>query len=449
MPSEIQPTSMKKFIIIWLGQLVSLLGSEMTNFALTIWAWEVTKQATPLSFILFFTQTPRIIAALFAGVLVDRMNRKKLMMLGDLVAGFSTIGILILFLTNNLQIWHLYLSAAVNGLFGYLQSLAYSASLSLIVPKQHYARASALNGIQMSGSYILAPALAGAFYSLMGLVGILTIDIVTFFIAISTLNFISIPQPKNSEVTHRTIQSYWGELTFGWRYLFRYPGLLAILVFWLGNNLIGSINFAILPAMLLARSGNDSTVLGTLMTTFGIGALLGGVTISIWGGPKSRIHGLLAGNAIWRLGLLTLSLAQGIGLKIVAAFVSGFSSPFPSSCNQAIWLSKVEPNIQGRVFATRFLIAQIPTSLGAAIAGLLADNFFEPAMRGDGLLVPIFGDIFGTQIGAGMALMIALFSICGVLIALSGYACPLLRDVERNIPDYDVNASNNSNKARL
>ena len=438
---------MRTFAIIWIGQLASLLGSEMTNFAITIWAWEVTEQATPLSLILFFTQTPRIIAALFAGVLVDRMNRKKLMMLGDLVAGFSTIAILILFLTNNLQIWHLYLSAAVNGLFGYFQALAYSASLSLIVPKQHYARATALDSIQMSGSYILAPALAGAFYSLMGLAGILTIDIVTFVIAISTLNFVRIPQPRFQEATNRTIQSYWGELTFGFRYLFRYPSLLAILVFWLGNNLIDGMNFAILPAMILARSNNDSTVWSTLLTTFGIGGLLGAVTISIWGGPKRRIHGLLTGTAIWKLGLLTLSLAQGIRLKMVAAFVSGFSSPFPNSSNQTIWLSKVEPDIQGRVFAARFLIAQIPTAFGAAVAGLLADNFFEPAMKTGGSLAPIFGDIFGTQIGAGMALMIAIFSICGTFIAFGGYAFPLLRDVERIIPDYDVNASNNSIKA--
>ncbi|BAY86149.1 major facilitator superfamily transporter [Calothrix parasitica NIES-267] len=424
--------------MIWIGQLASLLGSEMTNFALTIWAWEVTEQATPLSLILFFTQTPRIIAALFAGVLVDRMNRKKLMILGDLIAGFSTIAILILYLTKNLQIWHLYLSAAVNGLFGYLQTLAYSASLSLIVPKQHYSRATALNGIQMSGSYILAPALAGFFYTLMGLAGILAIDIFTFIIAISTLIFINIPQPKNNEVRHRNIKSQWQELTFGFRYLFRYPPLIAILIFWLGNNLIDGMNFAILTAMILARSNNDSTILSTLLTTFGIGGLLGGVTISIWGGSKRKIHGLLTGSAIWKLGLLTLSLALEIRFKMIAAFVSGFSSPFPSSSNQAIWLSKVEPDIQGRVFAARFLIAQIPTSLGAAIAGLLADHFFEPAMKTGGILAPIFGNIFGTQTGAGMALMISILSICGALIAFFGYAFPLLRDVEKTIPDWNV-----------
>jgi len=203
------------------------------------------------------------------------------------------------------------------------------------------------------------------------------------------------------------------------------------------------MNFAILTAMILARSNNDSTVLSTLLTTFGIGGLLGGVTISIWGGPKRKIHGLLTGSAIWKLGLLTLSIALEIRLKMIAAFFSGFSSPFPSSSNQAIWLSKIEPDIQGRVFATRFLIAQIPTALGAAIAGLLADNFFEPAMRTDGILAPIFGNIFGTQAGAGMALMISILSMCGVLIAFSGYAFPLLRDVEQVIPDYDTESRPN------
>ena len=429
---------MKTFIILWLGQMGSILGSEMTNFALTIWAWEVSAQATPLSLILFFTHTPKIIAAFFAGVIVDRMNRKQLMIVGDLVAGFSTVAILLLFLTNHLQVWHLYFSAAVNGLFGYFQALAYSTSLSLIVPKQHYARATALNSIQMSASYIFAPALAGALYSLVGLVGILKIDIVTFIIAICTICFVSIPQPTNSEATHRNIKSNWGELTFGFRYLFRYPALLAILLFWLFNNLIDGINFAILSAMVLARSGNESLDLSTLLTTFGDGGLLGATTISIWGGPKPRIHGLLGGSAIWKCGLLTLSLAPGIGLKMIAALVSGFSSPFLNSSNQAIWLSKVAPDIQGRVFASRFLLTQIPTSLGAVLAGPLADNFFEPAMRTGGSLAPIFGTIFGTQIGAGMALMIALFSVCGVLIALGSYAFPLLRDVEAILPDYDA-----------
>jgi len=429
---------MRTFLIIWIGQLASLLGSEMTNFAITIWAWQVTGQATPLSLIAFFTQTPRIIAALFAGVLVDRWPRRRLMMVGDLMAGFSTIAILLLFVTNNLAIWHLYITAAVNGLFGFLQALAYSASLSLIVAKQHYARATALNSIQMSGSYILAPALAGALYSLIGLVGILSIDIVTFIIAIATLSIVQIPQPKQNPVSHPTLQTIGQELTFGFRYLLGNPSLLGILIFLLINNLIDSINFAILPAMILARSGNDSAVWGRILTTFGIGGVLGAATIGILGGPKRRIHGLLLGSAIWKVGLITVSMAQTMWLKLASALGSGFISPFPNSSNQAIWMSKVKPDIQGRVFAARDLITQIAMPLGAVIAGPLADNFFEPAMRTGGSLAGLFGGWFGNEIGAGMALMIALFASCGVLIGLGGYAFPVLREVEDTIPDHET-----------
>ena len=429
---------MRTFLIIWIGQLASLLGSEMTNFAITIWAWQVTGQATPLSLIAFFTQTPRIIAALFAGVLVDRWPRQRLMRVGDLMAGFSTIAILLLFLTNNLAIWHLYITAAINSFFGFLQALAYSASLSLIVPKQHYARATALNSIQMSGSYVLAPALAGALYVSIGLMGILSIDIVTFIIAIASLTLVQIPQPSQKQLSSQTVQAIWQELTFGFRYLLGSPSLLGILIFLLINNLIDSINFAILPAMILARSGNDSAVWGRILTTFGIGGVLGAATIGVLGGPKRRIHGLLLGSAIWKVGLITVSIAQTMWLKLASAFGSGFISPFPNSSNQAIWMSKVKPDIQGRVFAARDLITQIAMPLGAAIAGPLADNFFEPAMQTGGSLAGLFGGLFGKGIGAGMGLMITLFASCGLLIGLVGYAFPVLRQVEDNMPDHET-----------
>ena len=195
---------MRKFIVIWIGQLASLLGSEMTNFAITIWAWQITGQATPLSLILFFVQTPRVIASVFAGVLVDRYSRKLLMIIGDLVAGISTIALLWLFLNNNLEIWHLYCTAAINSLFGFIQGLAYSASLFLLVPPQQYNRATALNSVQMSGAFILAPALAGGLY-LIGLKGILIIDLATFFMVIATLSLVAIPQPNLDNVNKQNI----------------------------------------------------------------------------------------------------------------------------------------------------------------------------------------------------------------------------------------------------
>lgn len=425
---------MRTFLIVWIGQLASMLGSEMTNFAITIWAWSVTGQATPLSFILFFTQTPKVIAAVFGGVLVDRCDRQKIMQVGDFLAGCSTIAILFLFQSDRLEIWHLYFTGAVNGLFGFLQGLAYSASLSSIVPQEHYTRVGAFNSVRMSGAYILAPALAGTLYPWIGLTGILIIDIVTFIIAISTLSIVRIPQPSQNQ-TSRDIPNIKQDLTLGWRYLLKYPSLLAILVFLLLENLIENINFAILPAMILARSGNNPTMWGRLLTSFGIGGVFGAITISIWGGPKNRINGLLIGSAVWKVGLIVLSVSQTMLIKIAAALTSGFCSPFPDSSNQAIWMSKVKPDIQGRVFATRDLIAQIAIPLGAAIAGPLADRVFEPAMKRSGILSKVFGGIFGNQTGAGMALMITLFSSCGVAIALGGYAFPILSRVEKTILD--------------
>ena len=431
---------MRTFFILWIGQFASLLGSEMTNFAITIWAWETTGIATPLSLILFFTQASRMIASVFSGVLVDRLPRKQLMILGDLAAGLSTIAILLLFLTDHLAIWHLYVTGTINALFGSLQGLAYYVSLSLIVPKQHYERAIALKSIQMSGAFILAPALAGGLYSFIGLIGILKIDIVTFMVAIGTLRIVHIPQRFQREVPHQNIQTIWQELTFGFRYLLKCPSLLAILIFRLVYNLIEGLILAILPAMILARSGNDSALLGSIQTAIGIGALLGAATISIWGGAKRRIHAVLLGTAISRICLIPLAISQGILLKIVAAFTAGLSTAFDVSSLEAIWLSKVEPDIQGRVFAARILVSRIPTSLGAACTGLLADNFFEPAMKAGGSLTRLFGGLFGVQTGAGMALMITLFASCGSLVSLAGYTIPVLRNVEDIPPNHESTA---------
>ena len=183
--------------------------------------------------------------------------------------------------------------------------------------------------------------------------------------------------------------------------------------------------------MVLARSNNDPTVWGRLLTTFGIGGVLGAATMSIWNLPKKRINGLLLGNAVWKGGLILLLVTQSMAGKLIAAVVSGFCSPFPNSSSQGIWMSQVSPEIQGRVFAARDLIAGIATPLGAAIAGVLVDNYFQPAMETDSMLARLFGGIFGSNSGAGMAVAMALISTVGVAISFVCYAFPLLRNVEK------------------
>jgi MFS transporter, DHA3 family, macrolide efflux protein len=179
-------------------------------------------------------------------------------------------------------------------------------------------------------------------------------------------------------------------------------------------------------------------VLGTALAAAGIGGLAGAGVLSLWGGTKRHIYGLLLGNALANFSEMIAGLGRGLFVWGTAGFFGAFFSPWSNSANQAIWVSKVEPDVQGRVFATRYLIAQIASPLGLAIAGPLADYVFEPAMMPGGALTGLFGGIFGTGQGAGMALQYTLSSLCCVAIALSGYAFRVLRDVDAIVPDHDV-----------
>ncbi|MBE9117720.1 MFS transporter [Lusitaniella coriacea LEGE 07157] len=422
---------MRTVLTLWIGQLVSIIGSEMTNFAIALWAWKLTGQATPLSLMFFFTRTPTALAAIFAGVIVDRCNRKQLMILGDTVAGLSTLILFSLLLSQNLAIWHLYLAAAVNSLFGYFQHLAYSASLSSLVAETHYTRVAAMGSLKEAGAYIAAPALAGLLYPQIGLEGILIIDLITFFVAIATLAPQIIPQPQFSRNAHP--ENWYSALTFGFRYLLKHPPLLALLLFLLGSNFFDSVVLGILPALILSRSDSNATLFASIQMAFGIGGLTGAIAIGLWGGFKRRIHGVLIGSLCGKISLMLLGLGRSPSVWIAAAVAGGFFIPLTLSSNQGIWFSKVETEVQGRVFATRYLIAQMGAPLAFAIAGPLADRVFEPAMSANGQFSQIFKGIFGSNPGAGIALQCTLFSILGLCFVLAASTIPLLRENDKSL----------------
>jgi len=420
---------MRNFITIWLGQLVSTFGSRMTSFATTIWAWEITGQATALALVNFFTLLPSILITLFAGTIVDRWNRKLLMVVGDTVAVFSTIAILALYLTNSLQIWHLYALGAFNGAFGEIQELAYTASLSQLVPPQQYTRASSMNSTLHYGSIIIAPAIAGTLYYIIGLAGIALIDIVTFTIAIATVLLVPIPQPPAHTTEHHKDISIWQHLTFGFHYIIKRPELLALVVsaslFWFAHDLGGSVA----TPMILARTQNDSRILGSIFSIAGIGGVTGAVLLSVWGGPQRRIHGYLLGMVGAGVSKAIFGLGQSLQIWLPAQFCSSLNFPLLESSQTAILLAKVAPEVQGRVFAARSLMFQLVSAVASLIAGPLADDVFEPAMKPGGSLAKLLGGVFGTDSGAGMAVMYVTTSTCLLLIGLGGYACRPLRDL--------------------
>ena len=432
-----QPTGMRAFVIIWLGQLVSMLGTGMTRFALTIWAWQITGSATALALVGVFSFAPIVLFSPIAGALVDRWPRKLVMMASDLAAGISTIAILILYSTGNLEIWHLYVAGAFAGVFESFQFPAYSAAISTMLTKENYARASGMIGMADAASGIVAPALAGLLLVSIGISGLLIIDIVTFVFAIVVLLFVHIPQPKRTAAGEEGKGSLWTESLYGFRYIFRRPSLLGLQLIFFGVNLTSTSGFILMAPLILARTGDDSVILGTVQSVLGLGGLAGGLILSIWGGPKRRVHGVLLGMAgAGLLGVTGMGLARTLPFWAAAAFATMFFNQILNASNQAIWQAKVDPDVQGRVFAVRRLIAQIAAPAAMFLSGFLADRVFEPAMQPNGGWADTFGWLVGTGPGAGMGLLLVVSGLLTVLVALSGYLIPFIRNAETILPDH-------------
>ena len=429
-------TGMKGFTIIWMGQFASLLGSAMTNFALTIWAWETTGTATALAMTGLAFVLPNILVYPIAGALVDRWNRKLVMMLSDLAAGIGTIAIFLLYSAGILQIWHLYIIFTFMGLFGSFQFPAYSAAVSTMVDKEQYGRASGMLSLAQNASGIFAPIAAGILLNVVGTGGILLFDIVSFIIAIGALLLVHIPQPVvTAEQKKSTLLE---DSVFGFKYILARPGLLGLQLTFFLLNFSGSLIFPLLAPMVLSQTGNNTVILGTVNSAFGAGGLIGGIILSAWGGPKKKVHGVLLGLALSSLlGYTVLGLANGPILWVAGAFIMMAFNPIINGSNQAIWQSKVSPELQGRVFSARAFIAMISQPIAMIITGPLADGILLPGMMEGGLLVPYFGWLIGVGPGKGISLLYLLMGFVGATFGFGAYMFKQVRDVETLLPDHD------------
>ena len=430
---------MRTFIIIWFGQLVSLLGTAMIRFALLIWAYEQTGQATTLALLGFFSFGLDILLSPIAGVWVDRWDRRLVLLFADLGAGLMTVTMLILYMTNALQIWHLYVAQTLTGGFGAFQAPAYTAATTMLVPKAQYTRTSGMRSLASSVSQVLAPVFAGVMLRLIDIGGVMLVDIATFLIAVTTLLIVRIPHPTATQ-KDSTESQMWREIGFGFRYIRHRHGLLGLVILFMGINFFAALTyFSILPAMILARSGQNELTLATVQAALGIGGVVGGLLVSIWGGPKRKIHSICAGAALsFLLGDFLLALGRNVQTWALAAFLAAFFIPFISSAHRAIWQAKVAPEVQGRVFSVKGMLELVPMPLGYLLAGPLADRWFEPAMMIGGSLEVTCGWLVGTGPGAGMALMFACNAILGITMSLSGYLFRIVRRAENDLPDHDA-----------
>ena len=430
------PSGFRAFLLVWSGQVLSMIGSAMTAFALSIWAYQKTGLATSLALVDFFFVGSTMVVAPLAGVWVDRWNRKLTMVLSDLLSVAATAVALLLYVTGHLQIWHLYVAATMQGIGSAFQWPAYSAAISQMLPKEQYARAGGLMSLADSGSLIIAPVLAGLLMPIIHAPGIMVIDMITFGVAIAALAAVVIPAPTPDTAVREPL---WREMTFGFRYIRERTPLLLLVSTFTASNFLISLSSPLTAPMVLARTGQQASALAMVLSASGIGGALGGFLMGIWGGPRNKVRGILVGD---QLGFMALGLCVFFG-RTPVVWAAGFLT---SAClgsmvyglSQSIWQAKVPSQYQGRVFSARRMIAFAVMPLAMVVAGPLADKVFEPAMRPGGALVPVFAHITGTGSGAGMAVLYLLSATAASAVTLAGFLVPRLRNLEKLLPDHDV-----------
>ncbi|AKJ00262.1 Major facilitator superfamily MFS_1 [Archangium gephyra] len=422
---------MASFTVVWLGQVISVLATQMTAFGVTLWVYERTGSATALGLTQSCYMAPLLLLSPLAGVLVDRYDRKWLMVASDLGAGLGTVAMLVLQSLGWLETWHLYVVNAVMGAFQSLQWPAWSAAVSTMVPKEQHGRANGMMSLVEAGPGVLAPLLAGALLPLIHLRGVLVLDVLTFLVAVGTLLWVHVPAPRATAEGQKARGSMLAESLYGFRYMAARPALLGLqLVVFAGNMMVG-MGFTVLAPLLLLRTGNDGLVFGTVQSLGALGGVVGGVLMSVWGGPRRRVHGVLMSWIVAGLfGLVLVGLGRSLPVWGTAMFVVGLVAAVSSTCNQTLWQALVAPDIQGRVFTARRLVAWLAVPMAPLVAGPLADHVLEPGMREGGSLTGLFGAWVGTGPGAGMALLCVLSGLLMALVSVGGYLWPAVREVE-------------------
>jgi MFS family permease len=428
----------RAFAITWVGQLLSLIGSGLTSFALGIEVYKRTGSITKLSLVTFFSTVPFVLVAPFAGALIDRWNRRTVMLISDLGAGLCSFLIWGLIAAGEaglwpLEIWHFYLPFGLSALFAAFRGPALSAATAQLVPKQHLGRANGMLEMAGASSQLISPVLAGALVGRIGLQGIILIDLATFAFAFGSLllvRFPSVPSTQESAPGRSLLK----EIIEGWSFIRTRPGLVGLLLSSTFTNLLmGLVVVLITP---LVMSFADAATLGLILSLAGLGALAGGLLMSIWGGPrKHTIRGILGFQLMAGVVLLGGALPPSTWTITLCAGLFLFTIPLIGGTMQGLWQRKVPHGVQGRVFATRRMIATAMSPLATLLSGPLADRFFEPWLAPGGALADSVGWVVGTGTGRGIGfLFVVLGGAMGMNVLLT-WLSPRVRDIEDELPD--------------
>ena len=405
---------LKSYLLLWATQSFSGLGSGMTSFAMVLWLYQTSGSALQTALMSVCSYAPYVVMSIFAGTLSDRWDKKRTMLVCDLLAALSTVAILILYQTGQLAPWHMYVLNALNGLMNTVQRPASDVAATLLAPPEYYQKTSGLRSFSSSLTTILTPVIASAVYAFGGMEMIIAFDLFTFAAAfLVLLFFIRIPEPPRKETQQEKLLD---AAKAGLKWLRQNPLILKLIFFLAWINLVASAFDAALPAYLLSVPNGGEKVLGLVQSCAGIATLVGSVIVTLSPKPKNRVRMVCITLMIsMSTENFLLAFSRTPAVWCIGSILGWLSIPLMNANLDVIMRVSIPPEMQGRVFSCRNTLQFFTIPVGFLLGGWMVDDVFEPLMASaDGLAV----QLFGTGKGSGAAAFFLVLGFAGVAVCL-------------------------------
>ena len=404
-----------KFFVVWTGQAFSLVGSALVQFALVWWLTKETGSATILATSTLIAMLPQIFLGPFAGTFIDRWNRKAVMLVSDSLIAIATLFLIYLFSTGRESIFAIFMILLIRSAGGAFHYPAMQASTSLMVPKQHLARIAGMNQTLYGVISVFAPPLGALLISIFPLHSVLYVDVFTAIIAVTLLTLVAIPQPiKKNGIGDGTLKpnTYMQDLKEGWRYMVKWPGLLSLALLAMFLNFLLTPSASLIPLMVTKIYHGGAVQLGLVDSSVGVGVILGGLILSVWGGFKKKILTSVMGIVGMGIGIIVFGSLPGdqFYLALGACFFLGLMQVLANGPLSAIFQATIDPAMQGRVLSLIGAGATAMSPISLLVAGPVADNL-------------------------GLRTWYIVGGIISVIAALSAYFIPAIMGIEDNHPD--------------
>ena len=421
--------SLRSFLLLWGSQTVSELGTAMTDYAIIIWVYGQQGTASSVTLLTLCAFMPTILFRFIGGTLADRWNKKRIMLLSDLAAACGTAAVFALFSFSALRIWHLYVINVLLSLMNAFQVPASFVATSLLVPKEHYARVSGLQGLSGSAIAILAPALGSVLLTFGGMRVVLICDLASFALAfLVLLFFIRIPEPERKRETKE--EPFLQSCRSGLRWLREHQALLRLTLFLTAINFFAKLgNDGMLSPFVLGRTGNNQQILGMVESAVALGLLAGSLLMTILKPIQNKTNVIFVACAVVFSGNIVQSLTARPWLWCAAGFGSYLTAVVMNVNLTAVVREQVPIEMQGRVFSAKDTLQNCSIPLGLFLGGVLADHVFEPFMAADSALQNILSRFFGTGAGAGIAVIFFLVGCVGMVISLTRLRKPVYKEL--------------------